>query len=82
MLCSWHYFRVSDEEAETGRDEAGPSTAEASSSCPRKLWTRRPRAPSPIQPKVGGGNGGDPGSGAVPSPPRRARTAAELAELG
>ena len=65
-----------------GRDEAGPSIAEASSSRPRKLQARRPRAPSPVQPEVGGSDGGDPGSGAVPSPPRRACTAAELAELG
>ena len=82
MLCSWHYFRVSDEEAETGRDEAGPSTAEASSSRLRKLRKRHPRAPSPVQPEVGGGDGGDPGSSAVPSPPRRACTVAELTELG
>ena len=73
-------FRASDEEAETRRDEAGPSTAEVSSSRPRKLRARRPRAPSPVPPEVGDGGALDPGASL--SPPRRARTAIELAELG
>ena len=80
MLCSWHHFRASDGEVEIGRDEADPSTAEASSSRPRKLRARCPCAPSPVQPEVG--DGGAPDSGAAPSPPRRARTTIELAELG
>ena len=80
LLC--RCSRVSDEEVETRRDEAGPSTTEASSSHPRKLPTRRPHAPSPVQPEAGGNGGGNPGSGAVPPPLRRAHTAAELAELG
>ena len=63
-----------------GRDEAGPSTTEASSSRPRKLRARRPRAPSPIPLEVGDRGALD--SGASASPPRRARTAVELVELG
>ena len=62
------------------RDEAGPSTTEASSSRPHKLRARCPRAPSPVQLEVG--DRGAPDSGASPSPPRRARTTIELAELG
>ena len=82
IINDFNWLWASNEEAETGRDEAGPSTAEASSSRPHKLRTRRPRASSPIQPEVGGGDGGDLDLGAVPSPPRRACTAIELTELG
>ena len=84
MLCLWHYFRASDEEAETGRDEAGPSTAGTSSSRPRKLRARHPRAPSPARTETSDSDDGNLGLGEVPRypPPRRARTIAKLVELG
>ena len=76
--------RVSDEEIEIGRDEAGPSTAGASSSRSHKLRARRPRAPSPARTETSDSDEDSLGLGEVPRypPPRRARTAAELAELG
>ena len=67
-----------------GRDEASPSTAGANSSRSRKLRTRCPRALSPATTETSGSDDNSLGLGEVPRypPPRRARTAAELAELG
>ena len=83
-LYSCRCSRVFDEEVETWRDEAGPSTMGVSFSCPCKLQARRPRAPSPARTETSGSDDGSLGLGEVPHypPPRRARTAAELAELG
>ena len=83
--------RISDEEVvrdplefETREDEAGPSTAGASSSRPCKLQVRRPRASSPVGTETSGSDEDSFGLGEVHDyhPPRRARTASKLAELG
>ena len=72
------------EEVETRRDEAGPSAAEVSSSRPHKLQARRPHAPSPARAEMSSSDEDGLGLGEVPvyPPPKRARTASELAELG
>ena len=72
------------EEVETRRDEANPSAAGASSSRPRKLPTRRPRALSPAGAETSDSGKDDLGLGEVPvyPPPKRAQTASELVELG
>ena len=72
------------EEVETRRDEAGPSAAGASSSHPRKLQARRPRALSPVRAETSGSDEDGLELGEVPvyPPPKRAWIATELPKLG
>ena len=72
------------EEVQARRDEAGPSAVGARSSRPRKLQARRPRAPSPVRAETSGSDEDGLGLGEVPvyPPPKRARIASKLAELG
>ena len=81
-LC--RYSRISDKEVETRRNEASPFAAGANSSRPCKLRARRPHAPSPAGAETSGSDKDSLGLDEIPHypPPRRARTASELAEVG